>query len=113
MSRLIDRIRQTMLDHQWRTLAVISITADGNTDSVSSLMRQLRRKEHGGFTVEKRFRPVDRAWEYRIAPPPEIQCKPTPPVKKPATIKAKKPPMTHSQKIAREIMVGVFSRLIK
>lgn len=31
---------------------------------------------------------------------------------KPATAKDKKPPLTDAEKIARAIMVGVFSRLV-
>ena len=111
MDRMIDRVRRLMLDNQWRSLDYIASTTGGKRDSVSSLMRQLRNPKHGGFTVEKNY--VGDSWAYRIAPPPEIQCKPTPSVEKPAPIKVKKPPMTHSQKIAREIMVGVFSRLTK
>lgn len=112
MDRMIDRVRRLMLDNQWRSLDYIASTTGGKRDSVSSLMRQLRNPKHGGFTVEKNY--VGDSWAYRIAPAPEIQAKPTPPAeKKPAPIKVKKPPMTHSQKIAREIMVGVFSRLTK
>ena len=111
MNRMIDRVRRLMLDNQWRSLDYIASTIGGKRDSVSSLMRQLRNPKHGGFNVEKRY--DIGVWVYRIAPAPEIQAKPTPPVKsKPATAKAKKPPLTDAEKIARAIMVGVFSRLV-
>lgn len=112
MDRMIDRVRRLMLDNQWRSLDYIASTAGGKRDSVSSLMRQLRNPKHGGFNVEKRYDDIG-VWVYRIAPAPEIQAKPTPPVKKkPATAKDKKPPLTDAEKIARAIMVGVFSRLV-
>ncbi len=111
MDRMIDGVRRLMLDNQWRTLDAIVTATNGKMDSVSSLMRQLRNPKHGGFTVEKRYE--SGSWQYRIAPAPEIQAKPTPPAeKKPAPVKAKKPPLTDAQKIARAIMVGVFSRLV-
>jgi len=111
MNRMIDRVRRLMLDNQWRSLDYIASTIGGKRDSVSSLMRQLRNPKHGGFNVEKKF--VGNSWAYRIAPAPEIKAKPTPPVKeKPAPAKDKKPPLTDAEKIARAIMVGVFSRLV-
>jgi|688.fasta_scaffold488091_4 hypothetical protein len=112
MDRMIDRVRRIMLDNQWRSLDYIASTTGGKRDSVSSLMRQLRNPKHGGFNVEKRYDDIG-VWVYRIAPALEIKAKPTPPVKrKPATDKDKKPPLTDAEKIARAIMVGVFSRLV-
>lgn len=112
MDRMIDRVRRLMLDHEFHTLDFIATMTGGKLDSVSSLMRQLRDKKHGGFVIEKKY--VGDSWVYRIAPPPEIQCKPTPPVeKKPKPVKTKKPPLTDAQKIARAIMENIFSRLTK
>lgn len=112
MDRMIDRVRNLMLDNQWRSLDYIASTTGGKRDSVSSLMRQLRNPKHGGFNVEKRYDDIG-TWVYRIAPAPEIQAKPTPPVKKKSDpIKIKKPTPTDAEKIARAIMVGVFSRLV-
>ena len=112
MDRMIDRVRNLMLDNQWRSLDYIASTTGGKRDSVSSLMRQLRNPKHGGFNVEKRYDDIG-TWVYRIAPAHEIKAKPTPPVeKKPKPVKIKKPTLTDAEKIARAIMVGVFSRLV-
>lgn len=113
MDRMIDRVRRLMLDNQWRSLDYIASRTGGQRDSVSSLMRQLRNPKHGGFNVEKRYDEIG-VWVYRIAPAPKIKAEPTPPVdKKPATAKNKKPLPTEAEKIARAIMVGVFSRMSK
>lgn len=103
--RMIDRVRRLMLDNQWRSLGYIASSIGGKHDSVASLMRQLRNPKHGGFNVEKRYDDIG-TWVYRIAPAPEIKAKPTPRVQK-------KPAPTDAEKIARAIMVDVFSRIAK
>ena len=107
MDRLIDRVRKLMLDHQFHTLDFIATMTGGKLDSVSSLMRQLRDKKHGGFVIEKKY--VGDTWVYRIAPPPEIKCKPTPAA--PKVKRAAKRKLTDAQKIARLIMADVLARM--
>lgn len=66
--RLLDRVRELMLDHHWRTLGEIRRAAGGSETGVSARLRDLRKPEHGGFTVESRRRGQDGGlWEYRVA----------------------------------------------
>jgi len=64
----IKRIRDLMLDGEWRTLGEIALlTGDGHA-SISAQLRNLRKEGNGSHIVEKRTR-GDRnsgLWEYRL-----------------------------------------------
>ena len=67
----LDRIKELMLDGNWRTLADISDITQEPPASVSAQLRHLRKKEYGGFLVEKQ-RSLNRAsglYEYRVLAP--------------------------------------------
>lgn len=64
--RLLDRVREFMLDHQWRTLGEIRSAVGGSETGVSARLRDLRKERHGAFTVERRERAAG-LWEYRVA----------------------------------------------
>lgn len=65
----IARVRDALIDGQWRTLAELrEKTGDGEA-SISAQLRHLRRQCHGGYLVEKRLRGerVNGLYEYRIS----------------------------------------------
>ena len=62
-----QRVWAVMSDAQWHTLAELSAKTGDPEASVSARLRDFRRLEHGGHTVERR-RVVDGGgqWEYRL-----------------------------------------------
>lgn len=50
-----SRIRDLMLDGQWRTLALISELTGDPPASVSAQLRHLRKPRFGAYAVEKRY----------------------------------------------------------
>ncbi len=67
ISRLLDRVRNLMLDGEWRSLRDIQQTVGGSEAGVSARLRDLRRPEHGGHLVEHR-RQDGGLWVYRVSP---------------------------------------------
>lgn len=69
-----ERIRNFMLDDQWRSLAEISTQLGYPESSVSANLRHLRKEQFGGHTVNKRRR-LDHhgialgSWEYQVKKP--------------------------------------------
>ncbi len=63
-----ERIRQLMIDGQWRTLYEISECLHYPESSVSAQLRHLRKQEFGGHIVSKRRRGPG-LWEYRVEDP--------------------------------------------
>lgn len=61
----LDRIRALMLDGKFRTLAEIARKTKSPAPSVSAQLRHLRKKQHGGYIVEKRYL-GDGLFEYRV-----------------------------------------------
>lgn len=55
LGRQLDRVRNLMLDGQWRTLAEISAATGAPEASVSARLRDLRKPHFGGFTVDEQF----------------------------------------------------------
>jgi hypothetical protein len=60
---------------EWMTLGELAKNTDFPEASISAQLRHLRKKEHGGYRVEKRVREADEAprtgvkemvWEYRV-----------------------------------------------
>lgn len=64
-----ERIRQLMIDGQWRTLGEISQFLGYPESSVSAQLRHLRKEKFGGHAVEKRRRGATGLWEYRVEDP--------------------------------------------
>ena len=64
----LERVRHLMRDGQWRKLSQIRDYAGGSESAVSARLRDLRRPEHGGFTIEHR-RLDGGSWEYRLLEP--------------------------------------------
>ena len=87
LSHQHDRVRDAMLDQQWRTYSEIaSITGDPE-NSISAQLRHLRKPRFGSWLVERRPRGNRDGglFEYRLlAPPPGA---PPPPAKE--TLKEK------------------------
>lgn len=61
------RIKELMLDGEWRTLAQIARRAGGSEAGVSARLRDLRKARFGSFTVE-RERGGEGLWWYRVKP---------------------------------------------
>lgn len=65
-----ERVRELMLDGEWRTLEAISTAVGYPTHSVSARLRDLRKPKFGGFAVHREY-VSDGLWRYRVlAPPP-------------------------------------------
>ena len=79
-------MRRAVLRGAWLTLSEIAKATEFGEASISAQLRRLRKKEHGGYRVEKRRRqprPLGAArrrrnrdeerapivWEYRVLPP--------------------------------------------
>lgn len=60
------KIRELMMDRQWRTLSEISQALRYPESSVSAQLRHLRKAEFGGHIVDKRRRGNTGLWEYRV-----------------------------------------------
>ena len=70
IASLLSRVRALMLDVRWRTLASIRAQCGGSECSVSARLRDLRRPEYGGFTVEHERR-SNGTWFYRVDAGPQ------------------------------------------
>lgn len=67
----IERIRDLMLDGDWRTLGEIAASTRDPESSVSAQLRHLRKKRFGSYVVDKRRRgePKRGLYEYRVRVP--------------------------------------------
>lgn len=52
----VRRIRDLMLDGQWRTLSEIEAKTSDPAASISAQLRNLRKQRFGGYIIEKRRR---------------------------------------------------------
>ena len=60
-----DMILQHMLNGSWQTLGEIEIALNYPQASISAQLRHLRKKDHGGYIVDKRRRGKG-TWEYQV-----------------------------------------------
>jgi len=65
LATLLWRVRQFMVDGQWRTLAAIKLACGGSEASCSARLRDLRKLRFGGHKIERR-RIAEGLWEYRM-----------------------------------------------
>ena len=68
LSKQHERIRDLMLDGEWRTLGEIAAQTGDKEASISAQLRHLRKPRFGSWIVERRAR-SDRArglYEYRL-----------------------------------------------
>lgn len=65
LTRQLDIVRDTLLDHQWHTLADLAVRSGGSETSASARIRDLRKARFGGYLVERQ-RVRSGLWEYRI-----------------------------------------------
>lgn len=65
------RVIALMVDAQWRTLSEISSSTGDPEASISARLRDLRRADHGGYTVESQVRDPAHPGliEYRVTLP--------------------------------------------
>jgi len=68
LGKQLERVRQLVLDGEWRTLDEIGAHSGAPPASVSARLRDLRKERFGQYNVERRRRgaPKDGLWEYRI-----------------------------------------------
>ncbi len=67
------RVYDVMADHRWRTLAEVAAVTGDPEASISARLRDFRKPEFGGMTVDRRRRDGRGTYEYRcpsIPPPP-------------------------------------------
>lgn len=71
LTEQLERIRDLMVDGDWRTLGEIAAITGDPEASVSAQLRHLRKPRFGAYTVEKRRRGLVTTglWEYRVGPP--------------------------------------------
>jgi len=63
----LDRVRELMLDGEWRTVAEISRGTGDPEPSVSAQLRHLRKARFGGYRVDRQQRGGSGAlYEYRV-----------------------------------------------
>jgi len=65
----LREVLELMRDGQWRTLREISEMTSVKGESVGAQLRNLRKPENGGYTVEKQHPKdgrTDALWEYRL-----------------------------------------------
>ncbi len=65
LSSQLFRVRELMLDGEWRTLGEISQMTASPAASVSAQLRHLRKARFGGHLVERRHL-GNGLWEYRV-----------------------------------------------
>ncbi len=64
------RVMRAMLEKPWQTIAEITRAVGGQPNSVAASMRQLRKREHGGWQLRKRVRKetaIGALWEYKLS----------------------------------------------
>ena len=61
----LQRVRDLMIDGQWRTLQQIARQVGGSEAGVSARLRDLRKPRNGGYTVERKYI-ADGLYEYRL-----------------------------------------------
>jgi len=61
----LQRVRDLMIDGQWRTLAQLAQHVGGSEAGVSARLRDLRKGRNGGYTVERRY-VGEGLFEYRL-----------------------------------------------
>ncbi len=70
LTRQLDRVRLCMSKGGWYTLDYIAGFAGGSEASVSARLRDLRKRENGGFIVNRRRVPnANGLWEYQMENP--------------------------------------------
>jgi hypothetical protein len=70
LSKQHERIRDLMLDGQWRTLPEIENLTGFPQASISAQLRHLRKERFGSYTVDRRRRDSERlVYEYRVQVP--------------------------------------------
>lgn len=71
LSRQLDRVREVMIDGQWRTFADIQLLTGFPAPSISARLRDLRKPRFGGFLIERKY--VSKGlFAYRMLQPPEV-----------------------------------------
>jgi hypothetical protein len=69
LSRQHERIRDLMLDGEWRIVHEISLITGDPENSIQAQLRHLRKPRFGAYIVRKRLRPNTQGlWEYRVRP---------------------------------------------
>lgn len=66
LSRQLDRVRDLMMDGQWRSLAMIAEAVGGSEAGVSARLRDLRKPRFGEWTVQREYQD-EGLWLYRVA----------------------------------------------
>jgi hypothetical protein len=61
----LELVFRRMADGQWRTRLELQALVPGSEASLSARLRDLRKEQYGGHTVERRFCYLG-VWEYRV-----------------------------------------------
>lgn len=68
LTRQLDRVKELMLDGQWRSLPQIAALVGGSEAGVSARLRDLRKPRNGAYTVNRRH-VEDGLHEYQVVKP--------------------------------------------
>jgi hypothetical protein len=76
LGKQLTKVRELMLDGEWRTLRQCSDFTGAPEASISARLRDLRKPRFGEYVVERRRRgEAERGlWEYRVLPPAEVEA---------------------------------------
>lgn len=61
----LQRVRDLMIDGQWRTIPQITAEVGGSEAGVSARLRDLRKPRNGGYTVDRKYL-GEGLFEYRL-----------------------------------------------
>jgi len=95
LTTLLERVRDLMIDGEWRPLWAIAVEARGSEASVSARLRDLRKPRFGCYQVERR-RVHQGTHHYRVLPP--------------AVVPTRDPLALPAQEIAHQIVCEFLAR---
>lgn len=72
LGRQLDRVRDLMMDGEWRTLREIAKMVQGSEAGVSARLRDLRKDKFGGYII-KRFFMGNGIHSYQLKKPEPLQ----------------------------------------
>lgn len=75
LSNQLERVRELMLDGEWRTLSQIQAVVGGSESAVSARLRDLRKVRFGGYLVPRR-RVEGGLFEYCVKGPAPAPARP-------------------------------------
>jgi hypothetical protein len=67
LSTQLEKVKAAVTGGEWWTLSELSMLCDGSEASISARLRDLRKPQFGGYSIE-RYRVNGGLFKYRMAP---------------------------------------------